>query len=301
VSTFQTMLSPSALAQLRDLLAAPAPLLLVLETPLIGVGAQAAAELSRAWVSASAFERDVHLVEPAGERWSVPELDAEVVARSRVSPYERLVVVLDRADTMAHAAADRLLTTLEEPDVAATFVLVVTHASDLLPTLRGRASAVVTLDPAPASQRVGALLSLGVNPTSAQEAVELAGAQVTLAPLLASDPELMEHARLAFSRPPQGTPAGEAAAKAHASLEALAKAASAAAGAKGASAQKAALRVLLRELMSRRREHVARMVRTCDAATFRELRAELEALERAQLQLGTYASPLLVLTSLLSP
>lgn len=295
-----SFLSKQALGDLRALAAAPAPLLVVLESPLVGAGALAGAELSRSWVSPEAWARDVRLVEPSAERWSVSEVDEHVVAAARTMPYERLVVVLDRAGTMSSAAADRMLLTLEEPMVPATFVLSVKSAAELIPTLRGRAGATVRLDPADPSDRVRALVRAGAQEDAATDAVELSGSQVALAAALARDAALREHARRLYGTPLTSASPVAAAHAANEALTELGKALAAATGSKAASASKAAARALLRELLGRRRTAVAAAARTAGPQEHLTLVEHLRAADEAERELATYASNLLVLTALLS-
>ncbi|MBI2828775.1 MAG: DNA polymerase III subunit delta' [Acidobacteria bacterium] len=83
---------------------------------------------------------DVIVLEP-GETGAI-RIDEvrDVIDRANYRPFEgrRRVVIVDEADTMAPAAQNALLKTLEEPPSASVFMLVSSMPDALLPTVRSR-------------------------------------------------------------------------------------------------------------------------------------------------------------------
>lgn len=267
---------------------------------------------------------DVHLAVPAGDRWTVDELDELVLGPARLRAFERTHVVVVDADAMAPAAADHLLKTLEEPSSAALFWFCVRDAATLKATLRGRAAAVLPARAAPASARVDALVAEGADPQSAAEVAALAGADLRLARAALADPALLPPLRLLAGAPLVGV-AGPTAA-AFALVEAVAALAAAttrvADGGKPRRTRKAptaakpkpknpwsaladehrpAARRLLRRLLDRWRAELPAAVAA--AGTAAELAAAARAaaaLESAGAELATHASPVTVLAALLA-
>jgi DNA polymerase-3 subunit delta' len=83
---------------------------------------------------------DVMVVEP-GETGAIKvDQVRDVIERTAYRPFEgrRRVIVIDDADAMVSEAQNALLKTLEEPPSASMFVLVTSHADELLPTVRSR-------------------------------------------------------------------------------------------------------------------------------------------------------------------
>jgi DNA polymerase-3 subunit delta' len=68
----------------------------------------------------------------------------EVIERTMYRPFEgrRRVTIIDDADTMAPAAQNSLLKTLEEPPSSSVFILVTSRPDALLPTVRSRCSQI---------------------------------------------------------------------------------------------------------------------------------------------------------------
>ena len=68
----------------------------------------------------------------------------DVIDRAMYRPFEgrRRVTIIDDADTMAPAAQNSLLKTLEEPPSSSVFILVTARPDALLPTVRSRCSQI---------------------------------------------------------------------------------------------------------------------------------------------------------------
>lgn len=180
---------------LAQLVAGPVPTTMSLVSDNHDIALGVAAVLAGRWGSASQLDRDVvysevYLCEPTGERWTREDLDSLVLERVAKLPRHRHFLIMVAADDMDLRASERLLKTLEEPPSPTTFILLVGDATRLPTTIKGRLERQVELGQAPASERIEALVASGTDRTSAELAVSLAGRAVTLAPILASDPEV---------------------------------------------------------------------------------------------------------------
>ncbi|MBW1877393.1 MAG: DNA polymerase III subunit delta' [Deltaproteobacteria bacterium] len=86
---------------------------------------------------------DILVLEPAADR-ATPIISVDQVREVvRIAGYHRYgarrrFILIDPAEAMLDAAANALLKTLEEPLAGTGFILVATHASALLPTVRSR-------------------------------------------------------------------------------------------------------------------------------------------------------------------
>jgi hypothetical protein len=129
-----------------------APLLILSGQPPASL--EAARSLASAWCPTT-FAYDVVDVAPAGRRWGVDEISNIVDLTCRVPVGACGVVIVQRADDLTAAAADRLLLPVERADFAWTFLLLAESPDRLPATLRGRAGAVVRV--AAASAHVDAL------------------------------------------------------------------------------------------------------------------------------------------------
>jgi DNA polymerase-3 subunit delta' len=90
---------------------------------------------------------DVVLIEPADDRASRTISVQQIREVIRASGYHRFdarqrIVIIDPAESMQPSAANALLKTLEEPPSGTGFILIATHASALLPTIRSRCQRV---------------------------------------------------------------------------------------------------------------------------------------------------------------
>lgn len=175
----------------------PSGSLVVLACEFADVSRDAGDMLARTMLGSSA-EEDLHLAFPEGERWTVGEVE-EIARRLTRYPRSRHVVLVDAAESLERRALDRLLLLLEEPP-SPLLVLMVVPRFDVLPaTIRGRAAAEVRIGVLSAAERVRALVSRGVGPQVAREAVDLAGPRPSLAGPFASDANLRDLARRGLS------------------------------------------------------------------------------------------------------
>lgn len=156
-----------------------------------------AGELVAKGMLGSAGRDDFHSCSPAGERWTVGEVE-DLAFVLRRYPAQRHVVLLTDADRLDRRALDRFLVMLEEPP-SPLLVLMCVPRLDVLPgTIRGRASVVLELGVLPAPARVHALTEQDVLETIAIEAVALAGIRPSLAGPLAADAPLRNLAKKCF-------------------------------------------------------------------------------------------------------
>jgi DNA polymerase-3 subunit delta' len=104
----------------------------------------------------------------------VSDIDEPVVAAAARTPFEsaRRVFVIERAETMGDATANRLLKTLEEPPEYAHLILLTDRPDDLLATISSRCQHV-RFDPLPIAQVAARLEALGTGPLSAEACARL--------------------------------------------------------------------------------------------------------------------------------
>lgn len=88
---------------------------------------------------------DARFNEPAKDTWTVSEIEAAALVPSARRPSARNLLFIDRVDAARETVWTRLLKTVEEPLAATTFVFLAVNAAVLPDTLRGRASATVTI------------------------------------------------------------------------------------------------------------------------------------------------------------
>jgi DNA polymerase-3 subunit delta' len=94
---------------------------------------------------------DLTWVTPSGaHELLVSDVDEAVVAAATRTPFEaaRRVFVIERADTMIEAAANRMLKTLEEPPDFVHLLLLTDRLGEVLPTIASRCQ-LVRFDPLP--------------------------------------------------------------------------------------------------------------------------------------------------------
>jgi hypothetical protein len=296
------------------------PVSLLFTAPVDDLGPGSASLLATRWVrDPGARAADVRHLVPAGDRWTVAELEELVLAPTHRYPVERHVFIIERADAMDPRCADRLLKTLEEPPSATTFVLCATDAAAIPATIRGRVEQHLQLDPASAEVRVEALVASGIERGTAQEAVELAGPAVSLASLIAQYPDLAATARAVMHHQAWTVTAAPAS-----DAQAIIDNASilAASWLQGKSVkrsterltpvERARLRLLLSICFDRYRAATsAQLTQLAGEAggalhvdggyvTTKGVQARLEALESAERQLRSFTSPRLVIASLLT-
>jgi len=199
------LLSPSARRSLTTLAQGTPPILIALVSDLETLAASAASLLAGRWVANTEFPdailSDLRVISPTSDRWTAEELRSEILDVVSRTPVIRHVIVIDSADRMDQRLADRLLRTLEEPPSPASFVLCVEDVTQLPVTIQGRLEHIVEILPASPTERAEALVTAGVARPAAETAVRLAGRAVTLAPLLATNPEIASLASRLLDHP----------------------------------------------------------------------------------------------------
>jgi DNA polymerase-3 subunit delta' len=133
---------------------------------------------------------DLGWVRPSGAaEMLVADVDEPVVAAAARTPFEstRRVFVIEQAETMGDATANRLLKTLEEPPEYAHLILLTDRPDDLLATISSRCQHV-RFDPLPAGELAARLEALGAAPDAAAACARLALGDGELAAALAVGP-----------------------------------------------------------------------------------------------------------------
>lgn len=176
--------------------------------------ARAATALARLRAEVSTGDRaNVWVAEPSGSQWSVEDVTDQILDKA----YTRHggVLVIARADKAGEAAANKLLKTLEEPPPNTVIVLAVADTARLLPTIRGRLSAVVRMDPPPPAQRVESYVQSGLDRQTAEALDHVCGQhfEIGLAAVRSSAAQAVVEA-LASPLAPSPSPAADAAARA---------------------------------------------------------------------------------------
>ena len=118
---------------------------------------------------------DLTWVAPSGAaEMLVADIDEPVVAAAARTPFEsaRRVFVIERAETMGDATANRLLKTLEEPPEYAHLILLTDRPDDLLPTISSRCQHV-RFDPLPTAELAAGLEAGGTPGQQAQACARL--------------------------------------------------------------------------------------------------------------------------------
>ena len=193
ISVFKSLLAaPSSVKVLRDLIANP-PLgsLLVVQAP-GDLGIRASTELAINLTPLPYQGIDIRIARLENERWSLADLEQQVISPSQLTPAHRCIVVVEDADLMDRAAADRLLKVVEEPPNGCLFIFSTTDASRLPVTIRSRATRVLELDIASPAERVAALVAKGVEKPRAVLCVERCGDMWDLTLLSSRDDESFE-------------------------------------------------------------------------------------------------------------
>jgi DNA polymerase-3 subunit delta' len=119
---------------------------------------------------------DLTWVRPSGAaEMLVADIDEPVVAAATRTPFEsrRRVFVIERAETMHDATANRLLKTLEEPAAFVHLILLTASPGEVLPTVVSRCQQVRFEAPSPARLKAR-LVDAGVEPEQAAACARLA-------------------------------------------------------------------------------------------------------------------------------
>jgi DNA polymerase-3 subunit delta' len=144
-------------------------------------GSQAAERVARG------THPDLTWVTPSGvAEMLVSDIDEPVVAAATRTPFEarRRVFVVEQAETMRDATANRMLKTLEEPPSFVHLVLLTDRREDVLATIASRCQAV-RFDPLPAASIAARLKD--TEPAHAAACARLALGDARLAARLASE------------------------------------------------------------------------------------------------------------------
>lgn len=281
--------------------AAPSGHLLVLHGP-GDLPSLAARALADGLVRPDARDLDVHVAAPAGDRWSLDEVRDLVVAPAQLVSIDRCVVVVEQAGAMDTASAEHLLKVVEEPAENTVFLFCVQDPAELLVTLRGRAAAMLRIDPAPDRDRVRTLRDAGVQ--NADRLVAWCDGAAGVLVRLAADPSLEPLVTRALgANLDTASPASSGYAIA-AALDELARAVDPEAAdenADGADSTKrgrrkpgeqvvrARARQLARVLLARwRRELTAQVATADDAAAYANLVRRAEALDELEASIWRY-------------
>lgn len=311
-----------SLAALRTLVATPQRGHLVVLSGPGDLPAVAAHAFAQAVARPGTADMDVRRAAPDKDRWSVEEVSERVIAAAALMPMDRTIVIVEQADMMDVSAAEHLLKTVEEPPSRSLFVFAVRDEDRLLPTLRGRAAAVVRVTPKPPRDRAADLAAAGMDLDAAREVVDLAGEMTAVASAVAAQPELLGPLRRGLGAPLRpDRPAADTAdiidalaevaravePEASARLETLDgddsdQTARRTARKVADAVVKSRSRTLLRTLLANWRAEVSARLRAeeLDAATFQALAATVEQLDSAERALGLFVPPAHVLNAVLS-
>ncbi|HEY5195784.1 MAG TPA: hypothetical protein VIJ51_02020 [Solirubrobacteraceae bacterium] len=118
---------------------------------------------------------DLSWISPSGAaEMLVSDIDEPVVAAAGRTPFEsrRRVFVIERADTMNEATANRMLKTLEEPPDYAHLILLTDRPGELLPTIGSRCQDV-RFDALPEAELTARLEREGIRPEAATACARL--------------------------------------------------------------------------------------------------------------------------------
>lgn len=132
-------------------------------------------EGARARVTSGAHP-DLTWVSPSGAaEMLVSDIDEPVVAAATRTPFEaqHRVFVIERADTLNDAAANRMLKTLEEPPSYAHLILLTDRLGEVLPTIASRCQ-LVRFEARSAPEMAERLAGHGVAPEPAEACARLA-------------------------------------------------------------------------------------------------------------------------------
>jgi DNA polymerase-3 subunit delta' len=119
---------------------------------------------------------DLTWVSPSGAaEMLVSDVDEPVVAAATRTPFEssRRVFVIERAETLNDAAANRMLKTLEEPAPFVHLILLTDHLGEVMPTIVSRCQ-LVRFDARPPAAIAERLTSHGIPPEQADACARLA-------------------------------------------------------------------------------------------------------------------------------
>lgn len=283
--------SLASLRQVRDL--AP-PTLILLETSLVGLASEVAEHLASAWVSSDA-KGDILQLAPEGDTWTVNEVQEKIIETTERYPLERHIIIVDQASAMDQSLADKLLKTIEEPTSPTTFIFCIDGAKRLPLTIEGRSAAHIRLNPASSATRSQELIKLGASPELASRAVELAGNQVALAPMMIENEEFFKAVEAVFTLDFKKPFLHAEEVNSNLSVVAASLTDS------NAAPSKAVVRTLAKEVVNRYRSAIASKARSATSALeMKKVLESLDACDQAEAQISSYTSIPLVLSALYS-
>ncbi len=153
--------------------------------------------------AADGVHPDLTWVRPSGAaEMLVADIDEPVVAAATRTPFEsaRRVFVIERAETMNDATANRMLKTLEEPPAFAHLVLLSDRLGDVLPTILSRCQ-LVRFEAPTAAVLAQRLQRQGVAPEAAEACARLGlGDGERALQLALGDGPALRHGAEAFAR-----------------------------------------------------------------------------------------------------
>ena len=250
------------------------------------VGAAAAAQ--RLVPDPAVAVTDIITTRPAGDRWTLAEIDDLVLAGARRMPAgSKTVVVVGFGEALGREGWDHLLKTLEEPAPTSRFVVAAADAGRLPATIRGRVTATVALALAGPAERVAAAVAAGADPAVAAKVFDACGPLVTLAAAAAANPEAVAALDVLFDEPDLRRPVSAAVGAADMLAQLTALVPDAGGGLR---------RDLLRQILDHHHRRIRRRLReAADAAAFAVAQAELDALAQAAVAVDRYVAPVDVL------
>ncbi len=131
---------------------------------------------------AAGLHPDARLFSPAGASFRVEQVE-ELLAQCALRPFEgaRKVLILDRAEALTPAAANKLLKSVEEPPAGTTWILVTTRLAAIPPTIVSRCQVLRFKPLGEADLRAVLERELKVEAGAARDLAALSGGSVRLA------------------------------------------------------------------------------------------------------------------------
>ncbi len=167
------------------------PTLVVVEGP-GDLASLSAIRLAESWVPEEYRSADVSVVRPTADKWTVAELDEQIIKPAWFASAHHRVIIVDGAERMADQTADHLLKTVEEPPANCTFVFAVRNLEDLTTTLRSRISVTVRLESLPESEFAKMYEAQGCSAAAARALARRCGSFTALAQRAIEDPKAAE-------------------------------------------------------------------------------------------------------------
>jgi hypothetical protein len=233
-------------------------------------------------------------VRPSSDKWTVAELDEQVIKPSWFAPSHHRVVIVDGAERMADQTADHLLKTVEEPPATCTFVFAVRALDDLTTTLRSRSGVTLRLAPLGEIELAAAYETKGCAPQLAAALARQCGSFTALAQRSIGD-EKASQLLAVFDTPLANSSPTTAAVQLNETLEKLAKLgdpfSAVSKEQKSDTELRARARTLARHLISLWRQSLSgSLLEVTDQGDFRWVMSCATALDEAEVMLDRYVS-----------